>query len=226
MQVRHNSDLRVHPPCLRNKPGMRSLLLVAWIVSLMAWPATAARGQDSGTTQPAVQPEAATDVAGAELKLEDVEARISQVEAATDMEEAVKAEVLGLYRQALEHIQVAETWAARIAKFEQSRQGAPAELAGIRERLEQAATQPVAQPLPGFEDAGTLEELERKLSAAEAELDARQQTAKEADDDAQRWSERRASLPQELVAANARREQLAQELSAATRRKDHGAGPG
>ena len=54
-------------------------------------------------------------------KLYTIEARIRQVEAATDLEEAVKAELLSLYRQTLEHLKVAESWAAKLAQLEQGR---------------------------------------------------------------------------------------------------------
>ncbi|UCG32253.1 MAG: mechanosensitive ion channel [Phycisphaerales bacterium] len=141
---------------------------------------------------------------------------MAQAQAATDLPDTVKTELLGLYRQALEQITVAEGWEAKTKEFEVGRERAPELLREVQARLEQATTQPAAPPVPEIPPEETLEQLAQTLADKEAQLRGAQDEARTLEQEAQNRSARRSALPQLIIDANKRLEGITKDLGTAS----------
>jgi potassium efflux system protein len=67
-----------------------------------------------------------------------LEAKLAEVEAAAELQDDAKADLLSLYRQALSNVQAAISSRETAQVFEQARQTAPAETQAIREEMEKS----------------------------------------------------------------------------------------
>ncbi len=172
-------------------------------------------GQEGTSSQPATQPEAPVDLAVAELKPEVIEDRIRQVEAATNIDTTVKAELLGLLRQTLDHLKRVDTWTQETQRLEQRLQQLPVELTQLRGRLEQATSAPATQPQVDVPPDATLESINRNLQDAETRWRKRQEALRKSEEDIQSWSERRAALPQKLAQTRGQLEEVNRNLNIA-----------
>ncbi len=99
------------------------------------------------------------------LSIEVVEAKIEEVEAATEIGAETRAKVVETYRKAASALQAAQSWQAAAARFAREREEAPAETRARKRELEQKANLPV---VPGGNEAGPLAELEAVLFQEEA----------------------------------------------------------
>lgn len=197
-------------------PGDAGRGLLAWVcAAVLAGGLMPAIGfaQDAVSSQPSTQPAGAADMAGSELKVETIEARIREVEAATGMAEAVRTELLSLYRQTLDQLKITATWAAEADRLEQRRQQIPGEITELKALLERTSSQPATQPVLSVSPDATREELRRGLEDAEAELTIRRQALSASENDIRAWSERRTSRPQKIADVNSQLEEVNVQLS-------------
>ena len=67
-----------------------------------------------------------------------LEAKVAEVEAASELQDDAKADLLSLYRQALSNLQAAASSTEAAQAFEQARQTAPAETQAIREKMDES----------------------------------------------------------------------------------------
>ncbi|HPM24332.1 MAG TPA: hypothetical protein PLP66_10540, partial [Phycisphaerae bacterium] len=123
-------------------PGRRGRVLV-WTLCLLAG---LARAQEPPASQPVPEgeppptpvtsrPSGATETGITGISVESIQERMARVEAATDLSESVKAELLALGRQAIEQLNLAATWDLKIADYEKGREEAPQLLEAMRREL-------------------------------------------------------------------------------------------
>ena len=139
-----------------------------------------AAGQEPPPAQSTGQQEKVGDT-DIELSVDSVQALIKQVEAATDLAENVKSELLGLYRQTSDQIGVATNWAAKTAEYQKGCEEAPPLLEDKKKRLAElnALRQAKAMAVNKLEDDlrrqklanATLQNELKKISANQMELD-------------------------------------------------------
>jgi potassium efflux system protein len=130
--------------------------------------------------------------------------------------ETIRAEVVGLYKQAVNQLAVADNWAKQVAKYQSGREQAPALLAVVKQRIEEAASQPATGPSSKISSDTSLEELNSRLLQARAELKNRQGEAQKLDDEANTRLQRKALIPDLLGAAKQRLEKTVADLSASS----------
>ena len=139
----------------------------------------------------------------------EIQAKIAEIEADPALIAELKSALLDTYRKALERIRDQEASAAKAAEYDQLKQSAPGLIEAIRAEL----AQPVAEPkLEGIAELSSAE-LDLKLSAAQAELNAAKQTATQFEADAAKLNERRAQAPKDLAAAKQRLDEASADLS-------------
>jgi potassium efflux system protein len=129
-------------------------------------PATQAASQP--TTQAASQPATAPSSQPAESEITPaaIEAAKTRVQAAQDLPEAQKKQILDAYDQALAQIKVADDWRKRAAQFEEVAKQAPAQLAEAKAKW----AKPVEDLTPHVAENAPLGEIEQQVKHAE-ELD-------------------------------------------------------
>lgn len=205
------------------------LALAAAILFVITAPSSAP-AQEPPSSQPASaqsQPQASPEqqealprsdepeTTATDLRREAIQDHVTQIQAAGNLPETVKMELLSLYRQALDQLNVAENWETKIREFEVGRERAPELLRETKARLEQTSTRPTTQPVPDVSPDETLEQVSQKLASREAELKAAQDAAKRLDEEAESRAVRKAAIPELLADANRRLERITKDLSAA-----------
>ena len=163
-------------------------------------------------TAPTVRPEE-TEATATDVSRDAIQNRLTQIQAATDLPEMVKTEVLGLYRQALDQLGVSESWDQKTRELETGRTRAPDLLKEAKARIEQATTRPTSQPVPQVAPDETLEQLSAKLTNREADLKAAQDAAKRLDEEKDNRAARKVAIPGLLADANKRREKIVKDLA-------------
>ncbi len=122
--------------------------------------------------QPAAAP-------AATVTREDIQARMSQIEASDTLDANTKASLLETYGQAQSELQTADDWRKRAQDSIALRESAPETIRDIEEQTAQPLPPPAALPNPDTTALDTmvamLAESERKLDAANAALVAAQQ---------------------------------------------------
>jgi potassium efflux system protein len=175
------------------------------------------------TTQPAPTPptETTTVVVAEEAEAsttvptrESVQDRLAQIQAAADLTDTVKTELLGLYRQVLDQVTVAENRDAKIKELETGRVRAPDLLKEVKARVEALTTRPTSAPALDVAPEDTVETLNQKLAAREADLRTLQDAAKKLDDEAENRAARRSAIPDLLADASKRLERITKDLAA------------
>ncbi|MHC5108739.1 MAG: mechanosensitive ion channel domain-containing protein [Planctomycetota bacterium] len=145
--------------------------------------------------------ETATDEdTASELTADELRSRITQVEGATDLTDAERGELLAAYRQALEHVNAASTWASKAAEFRKGRDEAPTRLE--KTKAEFAAAQ--ASPKPEIVENLALAELVRLLEEANRAVSEEQARTINLDEEAANREARRLLLPNLMAEANKR----------------------
>jgi potassium-dependent mechanosensitive channel len=190
--------------------GHRHLVWLA-LALLAAAPPPPLRGQEP-VTQPASEP---ATVPGTDLDPDEIAARAAQIEASADLSLNAKTEAAGLYRQALEQVRAAASWAAKATDYRQRQDDAPVELAAVRQRIAQAATQPASGLAPPSAADVSLDELNIRLKKARDDLQAVEDRARSLETEAQHRIQRRAEIPDLLAEVNRRLQRVAADLGAA-----------
>jgi potassium efflux system protein len=193
----------------------------------------AARGQDAPPpatqpaetpapeTQPATEPTTAPTTAPAEtqpavelptgmLSTAEVEQRISMIEAATDLADNVRTELLSHYRQTLESLRRTAAAEAAASEYRQRREQIPERLA----TAQAAATQPTTQPDETIPPDTPLDQLELRLTQLQEQLQQQQDRVQALKDEADTRAQRVEALPGLMADANARLQRVTQELNA------------
>jgi len=200
--------------------GVLATLALAFAASAQETPQSESQPSDQG--QPATLPAEIPELATAGLAREQLQQRVAQVEAATDLTEAAKAELVTLYKAALEQINLAEGWAAKTAEYRRGREEAPQLLEALRQSVAQAASRPTTAPVPQLAPDATLEQLNQRLAEAEADLKAKQEVAARLELEAKNRADRLVAIPDLLAEANTRLQKIVVD---AGRAPPTGAGP-
>jgi len=108
---------------------------------------------------PAIAQEGLSDIA---VSQQIVESRIAEVQAATDLDEAIRSRLIEDYRKTLGFIETTRAYNEKANAFGQARDSAPRETEAIREKLGRAAAAPV--------------EVELSAGATSVEIESRLQT--------------------------------------------------
>ena len=141
-------------------------VLVALLVA--AVPVAGLRAQTQPPSEPGTQPAGSVDAAQptpvaetttTDLTEERVQALLAEAEAAADLPESTKAEIIGLYQQALEQIRLAANWAAKVDEYRRGQEEAPQLLEAVRQSLAQVTSAAATPPIPDIPPDATLEQL-------------------------------------------------------------------
>jgi potassium efflux system protein len=178
-----------------NRPIFRPFLLLGWTALLLLM-------LGKGTMAAEVQGVPSADI---------LEAKIKEVESATDLDEATQSKLTELYRKALSNLETARSNAAAAEAFRQARVAAPEEAKSIRDWLEQAQREPPKVTLDVTEQT-PLAELEQRLLAEKANLTAVGAKLAGLDEQLAVEAERPGVVRQRLTEAKQRQEELADGL--------------
>ncbi len=144
------------------------------------------------------------------LSIEAVEAEIARVEQLETLAPAIRSECLELYRGAIEQLNLAQEWRAKIDEYEQAIQEAPSRLAAAQQELESiTATPPVFLP-----PETTLDDLGQFLATVRVNLASARSSQETLSGELQRRSERRETNPQAIAAVQERLRTLEEDLGA------------
>lgn len=121
---------------------------------------------------------------------EAVQSHIVRIEQAKDLEEAVRTQALGAYKQALAQLNVAADWQIKAGVFEEAAKDAPAKVTAVKKELDTVASQPATTSPAG----ATLAELEQLLGAATSELGAANKTVADLAGEPKRRADRRLEI--------------------------------
>lgn len=179
------------------------LLLPVWIAFGAPSPALAA---------PQPEPEAAVvDPDSVELTVELMEARLAQVRAAAEMDEALRARLVELYQQIIAELRKAAEFEGKRAELMRVQAEAPE----LMQALQAEAAAPLPDEQPEFPPDTSLAQLEQSLAEAERALKLAQDKASKHEQDLKELSERRKTTPEALSAANDQLARLDEEFGAA-----------
>lgn len=195
---------------LRKTP--RRLYLACLCAGLgMAAAFTSAVAQDAPATQPTAtapssQPTVPEETMAGEDTVDTVNNRIAQVQAATDLQEKVKAELLGVLGQTKDQLSLAASWATKREDYERRIANVPASLETAKQRLSVQTTRPATTVQIDVPPDATLDQLAQLQAAAEADLTAKEDIARKHTEEARQRTDRRSAVPDLLTAANQRSE--------------------
>ncbi len=142
--------------------------------------------------------------------IEAVEAKIAELEAAQDIEEAVKTKALESYRAALNHLKAARTNAANLAAYREIVESGPAEIKSIRAELK-SGLKPIEPPIESLE-ARALAEVEGALTREQARVGELQRAVADLTATIQAQDSRPAKIREEVTQARERLGQIEAEL--------------
>jgi potassium-dependent mechanosensitive channel len=128
------------------------------------------------------------------LTVENVQARLKQLDELRDLDEATKGKIQALYQQAVQQLEAAARWTVEVDRFERMTASAASELSATK--AEQAAP---AVAIPSPNPGESLTNLERALSEMEAKLGATKAQLAKLDAEAKRRATRRAELPKVIA---------------------------
>ena len=203
--------------CRSSRYPLLRVLRIGVVVCAWCSPLTAQEPSSLPPAQPDAQQAVQQDQPSepvSDLSADSIQDRIKQIKATNDLPETTKTELLGFYNQALEQVNIAGNWAAKIDSYRKGREEAPADLEKVKTRLANTAKQPGTVPVTKVESGAPLEKLSQDLTQAEADLKAKQDEAKKLEDEAKQRSDRRIVIPELLAEANRRIEKLTPELAA------------
>lgn len=139
---------------------------------------------------------------------EALQGKIKEVEAATDLDEALRARILELYRLAASRLEEAQAIAARETSYRQAIETAPQETARIRDELKGEPSPPLALP-PGLKAS----DLESQTVQAQAEAATLRNALRDLEAQIQAQGERPSKTQAERAAAQQVLDQIEQELA-------------
>lgn len=167
----------------------RHLIFCAVIALLIVrLPARADEQQPTPTTAPAA-PAAPT--------VENIQARIKNVQEQSGLDEALKSRILETLNQALADLARADEWAVLVAEYEKQRASAP----GSVEEIRVATTQPVEDPKIEIAPDVKLADLEKQMAQVVAELKSARDRFKVLDDEVNARPERVKAIPDLMAKA-------------------------
>lgn len=134
---------------------------------------------------------------------------VEQIEKAADLDEAAREKILGLYRQALQDLEMADVWESRGAEYAEIAETAEAETSAAKEIL---AALPAEPDIRVPEDA-SLERQEELLAAATRRLEQTQATLANAEAEPRRRTIRRVEIQKLLKTARDRLAELEKQPS-------------
>jgi chromosome segregation ATPase len=177
----------------------RAALAAMLIIACAGLPVSA---QEETATQPATQPSPDDTISTTLPKIEDIQANLKAVDAATSLSDSDKAEIKSNYQKAIDWLRQAENWRRQAAERAQLRQEAPAKTKAITDRTTGAETRPAA--------ADTLPDLEgmdfKAMTDSLAEAETREEEAKarvqRLTAEASNLTQRKIDIPKDLVKAN------------------------
>jgi potassium efflux system protein len=146
---------------------------------------------------------------GATITVEEVQARMSSIEASTEIAEPLRSQVLEVYRDVLEQISSAQTWSAKIVEYQKGQAEAPADLEAVQQELDVVTNAPAVRL--HLAESTTLDDLAQEISAADGELRQKQAVADKLDAQAQNRADRSQAIPGLRAAANQQLESLSAE---------------
>ncbi len=199
----------------RGTARVATLLVLAWLMLTPARAQDAAPATQPTETAPSTQPADPADLElnATELNAEDIRARIAQIEAAKDLPDTTKSELLNAYRRALGDLELAGNWAGKAAEYRAETDEAPQLLERVRAELNAASTQPADAGLTTVPADASLDDLTRRLSELEATLQAAEETARQLDAEVENRRSRAATIPQLRSEANKRLSEVTAELA-------------
>ena len=163
----------------------RTVLLGVWVMVGLTVPVLAR------ATEPATRPSVSLgEVTPSLPTAEAVQSHVVRLEQAKDLEESVRTQALGAYKQALAQLKIAGDWQAKAGVFDAAAKEAPAKLAVIKQELGGAESQQTATAPAG----GALAELEQLLSEATVELGAANKTIADLGAEPKRRADRRLEI--------------------------------
>ncbi len=188
-----------------------------WMHPWRAWacwgvllcPLTWAVAQPDSSTQPTSAPMHRKPAPT--LGFESIAASLAELNS-SGLPDELRAELTGLYAQALDQLNVAADWAQRAAEYRQGQDDAPAQLAAAQQRLAQTSTRPASSAPSDFPPDAPLDELLQRLNSAGAQVEVRRAALSQVEDEFKARASRRAALPTLLAGANKRLEDLAATL--------------
>jgi potassium efflux system protein len=139
-----------------------------------------------------------------------VKAKLNEVEASREYDEAAKAKLMDLYRKTLSHLEKAGYFKASAETFQDALQNAPAETAAIRDRLEQTRQTDPTDELR-LSDKTPLSEIEQLLIKEKANRAAVQAKLNGTDEQLAKESNRPAAARERISKAAQRRDTLVSE---------------
>lgn len=146
-----------------------------------------------------------------ELRIDAIEARLQQVQAAAGIDDARRAMLVELYQQILAELGRAVELDNKRAELIRSLSDAPAQIQGLQAEL----AQPAADPAAELAAADSLVEFEQGLGTAEASVKTAQEAVGRFEQELKDIAERRRTAPETIAAAGARIDAIRAELQAA-----------
>lgn len=144
-----------------------------------------------------------------ELTVEAVRARIEQVTAAKQPDDATRGKAVELYQQVLQELERTTALAAQSAEFETEAKQAPDLLVKIRAEL--AAPAPAARPAVAVD--APLAQLETSLAQAQADLAGAQKELTEVEAEPKRRADRRLEIPKQMEQATKQLDDVRKQLA-------------
>jgi len=141
-----------------------------------------------------------------------LESRIKEVEASSDLDEAVKTRLTELYRKALSNLESIRSYDAKAAVYAQSLKTAPSETQQLREAIkkiqETAGEEPLLLP-----ESVPVRDIEQQLAKEQADAVAVEAKLNEMEKELDSWSRRPAEARQRITDARTALEELSLEMS-------------
>ncbi len=154
----HMARVSLTPPTSR----LGTHVFAAIVLSAMTWTGLA-QPQPSPSESVVIAPEISTST----RTLQELRAKITEVENQTDIDESLKNKVLDFYRLAVTRLDTAQQNDARAAAYQQALESAPVRLRQLAEQLDGINTDNVTPQLPA---GTTVKGAQQRLAAQRAEL--------------------------------------------------------
>ncbi|MBI1367939.1 MAG: mechanosensitive ion channel [Planctomycetes bacterium] len=185
----------------------RALVLLALSCTFAFAQEKAASEKPAAAPTPApAAPTSGPDAAAIELKLKAVDA--------AELDEATKAKVTDLYKQALSFVQAARQQADQASQFAAAIESAPAELDAVRKKLDAALS-----ALPDPQTAAkklSLDEVEQRLRQKQADLAAARARVNDMESQLQKLRDRPKEIQDQTAEAHRKLDQIESDLHAPT----------
>jgi len=183
---------------------MKRLSILTWLIALLS---ALVPFEHVFSADP---PEAASEPT-ASISTEKLEAKIKEVEATADLDEAMKKKLTELYRKTISHLEAERSNSGAAEAFSRARETAPEQAKEIRAELDEAEKAPPTVTESVTEET-PLSEVEQQLLTEKANLAAVEAKLADLNEQLTVQADRPTAARQRLNEANQRKEELAQEL--------------